>query len=88
MSDRFYVYIIYSSYHNIYYKGFSTNIGKRLLQHNNDESRYTAKKGPWKLVFVQSFDNQTQALKRERSLKKYDHNQIAALIKSRLNELG
>jgi putative endonuclease len=83
----FYCYIIHSETHNKYYKGFTENPDKRLQQHNNGESRFTKNFIPWKLVFLQSFENKADALKREKVLKKYSHAQILQLIHSSLNEL-
>ena len=62
--------MILSEKENIIYKGYSLNPIKRLKQHNSDESRYTSNKGPWKLVFVQQFESKTDALKREKQLKR------------------
>ncbi|MBK6641642.1 MAG: GIY-YIG nuclease family protein [Bacteroidetes bacterium] len=42
----FFVYIIYSSSYDVFYKGFTDNPEKRLWEHNNDLSRYTKGKGP------------------------------------------
>src|SRR5690606_20318815 len=84
----YYVYIIYSATHDLYYKGYTSNLEIRLLQHNNHESRYTAEKAPWELVFIQSFSSKTEALKRERSLKKYSHDQLQVVIDSELNEIS
>ena len=81
------VYIIYSVSFDIFYKGYSLNIAKRLTQHNNNERRYTANKGPWKLVFAQSFESKTEALKREKGLKKYSKQQIKELCNSSLNQM-
>jgi putative endonuclease len=83
----YYVYIIKSIRDGTYYKGFSEDPYKRLIQHNNKESRYTSLKTLWQLVFIQSFYAKTDALKRERSLKKYSHEQIEQLIKSNQNKL-
>lgn len=81
----FYVYIIQSMTDNSYYKGFSEQPMKRLMQHNNKESFYTASKTPWKIVFLQVFEHKADALKREKVLKKYSHSQILQLIHSKLN---
>ncbi|MBK8875010.1 MAG: GIY-YIG nuclease family protein [Bacteroidetes bacterium] len=47
----FFVYIIYSSSYDVFYKGFTDNPEKRLWEHNNDLSRYTKGKGPWVSTF-------------------------------------
>jgi putative endonuclease len=53
-----------------FYKGYSTDSLKRLLVHNRGLSRYTSKKVPWQLVFMQECENKTEALRREKQLKK------------------
>lgn len=85
---KHYVYIIYSLSSDKYYKGYSLSPEKRLEQHNNGESRYTKNFTPWKLVYLESFVTKTEALKREKSLKKYSKLQIKELIQSNQNELG
>jgi len=84
---KHYVYIIYSEKFDKYYKGYSLNPYRRLKQHNNAESRYTAHFIPWKLVFLQIFDSKKQALIREKAIKKYDKKQIRMLINSPKNLL-
>jgi putative endonuclease len=76
----FYVYILQSSVDGSYYKGFSEDPAKRLLQHNNAESKYTSAKVPWKLVYVEMLESKREALIREKVLKKYSHSQIEALL--------
>jgi putative endonuclease len=85
---KHWVYIILSNSLNKYYKGYSLNVMNRVDQHNNNESRYTANKGPWELVFAQSFETKTEALKREKVLKKYSKAQIIELCKSKLNQIN
>ena len=65
-----YVYIIYSKTNDLYYKGYSLQPYKRLIEHNEDLSRYTKNKELWELVFIQSFETKTEALIREKSLKR------------------
>ena len=66
----FYVYVLYSESHQVYYKGFTENVTKRLTEHNNNLSRYTAGKCPWKLIVVEQFDQKRNALVREKGLKR------------------
>ena len=66
----FYVYVLYSDSHQVYYKGFTENVIKRLTEHNDNLSRYTAGKGPWKLIVVEQFDQKRNALIREKGLKR------------------
>jgi putative endonuclease len=83
----FYVYIIKSEKDNSYYKGFTLDYLERLQQHNNAFSKYTSSKMPWRLVYVEEHVSKTEALKRERSLKKATKQRIEALIVSEKNIL-
>ncbi len=83
----FRVYIIYSIGYDKYYRDYSKNPKNRLAEHNAGESRYTRQYIPWELVYVQSYRTKTEALKREKVLKKYSKAQVKDLIKSNLNEL-
>ena len=77
----FYVQIIYSKTFDIYYKGFSEDIAKRLLYHNENRSQYTSNKGPWELVYSKAFETKKEALIEELRLKKLNRKSIEALIK-------
>ena len=82
-----YVYIIQSLADGSYYKGTSENPLKRLSFHNAGLSTYTAKKMPWKLVAIFSFQTKKEALQKERKLKKYGKKSLEALIAGNQNEL-
>jgi len=66
----FYTYVLYSESRQVYYKGFTENVTKRFNEHNNNLSRYTAGKGPWRLIIVEQFDQKRNALMREKGLKR------------------
>ena len=83
----YYVYILQSEIDSIFYKGFTENPIKRLVQHNAGEMNYSSKKIPWKLVGLLIFDTKKEALVAEKKLKKYDHQRLIALIKSDRNRL-
>ena len=78
--EKHFVYIIYSEKHDIFYKGYTTQPFKRLEQHNNGESRFTANKGPWKLVFIQEFDTKKEALQKEKALKRSNRKYLKWII--------
>jgi putative endonuclease len=84
----FFVYILQSAVDGSFYKGFSENPNIRLQQHNNGQSGYTSAKMPWMIVFVEEFATKKDALIREKSLKKYSHEQIERLIGSPNNIVG
>ncbi|MBW6498963.1 MAG: GIY-YIG nuclease family protein [Bacteroidales bacterium] len=82
----YFVYIIESQNNSILYKGFTTDIEKRLYEHNNNLSRYTSGKGPWKLVYLESFEEKKSALIREKQLKRSNKIYLKQLIEDYLNQ--
>ncbi len=77
---KHFVYIIYSSSTDEYYKGYSQNPSIRLIDHNNAKSRYTSKGIPWILVYTKEFDTKSLALIEEKRLKKLNRKSILELI--------
>ena len=67
---NYYVYLLQSEKDSSYYVGYTTNILRRLDEHNRGKSRYTSTKIPWKLVYHEIYSTKTDALKREKFLKK------------------
>jgi len=66
----FYVYVIYSEKAGRKYTGYTTDIDKRLEEHNHDLlSKYTKKKGPWVLIYKEELETIGEALAREKILK-------------------
>ena len=66
----FYTYILQSEIDNSFYTGHSSDIKKRLEYHNEGLSKYTSKKIPWKLVYLETFETKKEANRRELFLKK------------------
>ena len=66
----FYVYQLQSiKYPKQRYVGFTSDLKKRLLAHNNGESAHTAKYIPWDLMAYQAFFDKHLALEFEKYLK-------------------
>ena len=86
--ENYYVYIIYSELGDCYYRGYSENPKKRLIQHNNQESKFTSRFSDWRLVYVEKMETKREALIREKGLKKYSKAQIMSLILSSKNSLN
>ena len=84
----FYVYIINSLKFDKYYRGFSENIKQRLIDHNLGKSKYTKSFLPWKFVHIEIYNTKSDALIREKKLKKYSKAQILELSKSKKNQLS
>ena len=81
----YYVYIIQSKKDNSFYKRFTENPLKRIVQHNAGEMNYTSKKIPWGIVGLFLYATKKDALIAEKKLKKYDHSRLTALINSDKN---
>ena len=66
----FYVYILESIKDSSFYIGQTEDLEKRLNFHNQGLSKYTSRKIPWHIVYFEEYKTRTEALKRERFLKK------------------
>ena len=65
-----YVYILKSkSNSDRYYVGLTTDVQRRVNEHNEGKSIHTARHGPWKLAAYITFENRSKAFKFERYLK-------------------
>ena len=51
------------------YVGETTDLDRRLAEHNSGKSLHTAKQKPWRLVTYVAFSNRPKALAFERYLK-------------------
>ena len=76
----FYVYILFSKTCNVYYKGFTTDISKRLEYHNSGKSNYTSKANDWEIVYCNTFEIKREALIEEKRLKKLNKASLEKLI--------
>ena len=84
----YYVYIIESQQSGIFYKGSTSDYARRLTEHNEGINDYTKGKGPWKLVFVQGFETKSEALVKEKKLKRCNKEYLKWLIKQSVNILN
>ena len=84
----FFTYIIQSQYDHSFYIGHSSDIKKRLEYHNQGLSKYTSKKVPWELVYIEIFQTKKDANRRELFLKKQRNRTFyERLISSDSNEI-
>ena len=84
----YYVYIIKSQIHDIFYKGSTSDYERRLTEHNENKNEYTKAKGPWQLIFVQEFETKGEALIQEKKLKRCNKDYLRWLIKQSVNILN
>ena len=65
----FVVYVIQSQKDSRLYKGFTSDIKKRLKEHNSGKSKSTKPYLPWVLVYSENVPNRIEARTREKYLK-------------------
>lgn len=70
MDQKFYVYILELA-DNTFYTGYTKDVEKRLGQHANGKgSKYVRARLPFRLRFLEGYENRSEAMKREISIKK------------------
>jgi len=75
-----YVYILRSKKDRNFYTGCTTNLKKRLKEHNAGRVRSTSWRRPLELVYWESVATRSEAMKRERRLKRVGKVKKRALI--------
>ena len=79
-----YVYIIRSQSGEWLYTGIAIDPDKRLHQHNHTKkgARFTKRDRPWSIVHLEGPLSHTEALRRERDIKKLSRQAKEELVKS------
>jgi putative endonuclease len=78
----YYVYVIQCD-GNSFYTGYTKNLTARLRQHVNGKgARYTRMHKPQRLVHAEEFSTRSEAMKREKRIKKLNHIQKKRLARS------
>ena len=70
MAD-YHLYILYSPSAGRFYIGSTSDISQRIHYHNSGRSPYTRGRGPWYLVYSESYETRREALTREREIKRW-----------------
>ena len=85
----FYVYLLISLKNKkpISYVGYTNNLKKRLISHNNGTGAKFTRGRKWKLIYKFKYENKSVAMKEENKLKK--NYKLRAQIKNKYlkNEL-
>ena len=82
----YYTYVLYSLKDNKFYTGYTSDIEKRLLSHNNGEVVSTKNRRPLILIYFEACLDQEDALHREKYLKStYGKRFIKSRLKHFLN---
>ena len=65
-----FVYVLWSESAERFYIGSTDDVQKRLQQHNQGLSRWTARHCPWRLLWQRQFPDRTAARRFENRLKR------------------
>lgn len=84
MNNEYFVYLVECKDKTIYC-GYTNNLDKRINNHNNSikGAKYTKNRRPVRLIYFESFDNKSSALKREHFIKKLTRDEKLNLIAKR-----
>lgn len=75
-----YVYILCCN-DNSLYTGWTPDLKQRLQAHRSGKgAKYTRGRSPLKLVYFETYENKSDALKREVEIKRYKRSEKLALI--------
>jgi len=77
-----YVYIVQCEDKSLY-TGFTNDLEKRFERHKSGKgAKYTSSHKPIKILFSETYNNQIEALKRERQIKGWSHDKKIKFIES------
>lgn len=65
----YYVYVLRSKLSGRLYTGYTSDLRKRLAEHQEGRSPYTKSRGPYELIYYEACRNSSDALMREKYLK-------------------
>lgn len=65
----YYVYVLLSEKDNQFYTGYTSDLERRLREHNEGEVASTRRRRPFRLVYWEGCLNQQDATRREKYLK-------------------
>ncbi|NER09717.1 GIY-YIG nuclease family protein [Muriicola jejuensis] len=83
------VYVLYSKKDGLLYHGFTTNLEKRVIDHNLGRTISTSKRRPLQLIYCEFFLYKSDAVRREKYFKTSQGKRMLKLIMRRtLSKLG
>jgi putative endonuclease len=82
----YYVYILLCK-DGTFYTGYTTNVDVRAKLHATGQgARYTKTHPPKKVAYVETFPLRSEAMRREKAIKRLSHQQKQALITSQTHK--
>ena len=86
MKNKFFVYIVECADGSLY-TGYTTNISRRINEHNYSTTRcakYTRSRRPVRLKYYEEYDTVSAALRREHQIKKMSRKKKIELIEKKM----
>lgn len=80
-----YVYILKSLRNNKYYIGYTSNLEKRLHEHNSGRVKFTRLYIPWELYYFDKFIDIKKAMFREKQFKSWKSRAMIEKLKFKQN---
>jgi putative endonuclease len=78
---KYFVYLLYSTSFNKTYTGQTNNLVNRLAYHNSGRVKSTKPFKPWVLIYSESFNSRSDAMKKEKWFKsKSGREKISAIL--------
>lgn len=78
----YYVYVLKSEKDGNYYIGYTSNLEKRIVEHNDGVSKSTSYRWPLELIYYEASRNIKDAMHREKYLKTtYGHRYLKSRLK-------
>ncbi len=69
--NMYYTYILKSEKKDRFYIGSTGNINNRLKKHNSGSVKSTKAYRPWKIVYLEEYETNTEARRRENEIKSW-----------------
>ncbi|MDO8929153.1 MAG: GIY-YIG nuclease family protein [Bacteroidota bacterium] len=66
---KYTVYALHSQFDGRIYVGFSSNVEKRLKEHNSGKTKSTKGFRPWVIIFTEEYTNRIEAREKEKYYK-------------------
>jgi len=83
----FCIYILKSKKGESFYIGYTNDLKKRFMQHNNLENKSTKHKVPFELIYYEAYKSKSDDRYREKNLKRFAnaYNQLKKRIHNSLS---
>jgi putative endonuclease len=63
-------YILYSPSIKKYYTGQTTDLNRRIEEHNRGKTSFLAQGMPWMIIYYKEFNSRSEAMRLEKYIKK------------------